>query len=202
MLFDPSILVREPLAVLIVLVVIVVAKSVAAFAHRAGVRLSDRIRAHVSASLAQIGEFSFILAGLGVDAGPAAAGGPRPDPGRRAAVDHAQPAGVRGTDRLAALLRKPRPAAARGRAGAPLAPWRRSPDDRSPDPERPAIIVGYGRVGSVVGKGLHEQDLPVVVIEQDRRRVEELRAQGIPAVYGDATTSGRPGARGRRTGAG
>ena len=52
------------------------------------------------------------------------------------------------------------------------------------------MIVGYGRVGSVVGKGLLEQGLPIVVIEQDRRRVEELRAHGISVVYGDATTAG------------
>ena len=47
-----------------------------------------------------------------------------------------------------------------------------------------------GRTGSVVGKGLLEQGLPIVVIEQDRRRVEDLRAGGIPIIYGDATTAG------------
>ena len=39
-----------------------------------------------------------------------------------------------------------------------------------------AVIVGYGRVGSVVGKGLKSQGLPIVVIDQDRHRVEALRA--------------------------
>jgi monovalent cation:H+ antiporter-2, CPA2 family len=53
-----------------------------------------------------------------------------------------------------------------------------------------AMIVGYLRFGSVVGKELKSQDLPVVVIERDRRCVEALRQRGVPAIYGDATTPG------------
>jgi monovalent cation:H+ antiporter-2, CPA2 family len=52
------------------------------------------------------------------------------------------------------------------------------------------VIVGYGRVGNVVGKGLKSQGLPIVVIDQDRQRVETLRARGVPTIYGDATTPG------------
>ena len=89
MLFDPSILVREPLAVLTVLVVIVVGKSLAAFGIVLAFGYPVRTALTVSASLAQIGEFSFILAGLGIVAGPAAAGGPRPDPGWSTSLDHA-----------------------------------------------------------------------------------------------------------------
>ncbi len=70
MLFDPSILVREPLAVLIVLLVVLFAKSARRVRDRAA---ASAIRSPsaltVSASLAQIGEFSFILAGLGVALG-------------------------------------------------------------------------------------------------------------------------------------
>jgi len=53
-----------------------------------------------------------------------------------------------------------------------------------------AVIVGYGRVGSVISKGLKAEGLPVVVIDGDRRRIEDLRARGVPAVYGDASTPG------------
>src|SRR3954466_11529564 len=66
MLFDPSILVREPLAVLTVLLVILVAKSLAAFAIVLASRQPVGAGLLIAASLAQIGEFSFILAGLGV----------------------------------------------------------------------------------------------------------------------------------------
>ena len=69
MLFDPSILVREPLAVLAVVLIIMVGKSLAAFAIVLAFRYPVRTALTVSASLAQIGEFSFILAGLGVALG-------------------------------------------------------------------------------------------------------------------------------------
>ena len=65
-------------------------------------------------------------------------------------------------------------------------------------PQDHAVIVGYGRVGSVVGKGLRSQKLPIVVIDQNRRRVEVLRERGVPAVYGDATTPGVLEAAGTR----
>ncbi len=69
MLFDPGILVREPLAVLAVLFIILIGKSIAAFGIVLfmGYPLSTALT--VSASLAQIGEFSFILAGLGIALG-------------------------------------------------------------------------------------------------------------------------------------
>ena len=51
-----------------------------------------------------------------------------------------------------------------------------------------AIVVGYGRVGRIVVEGLQTMELPTVVIEQDRQRTLELRAMGMPAVYGNATT--------------
>lgn len=52
------------------------------------------------------------------------------------------------------------------------------------------IVVGYGRVGGTIGRGLKHEGLPVVVIDQDRRRVEALRARGLSAIYGDASTPG------------
>ncbi len=72
MLFDPSVLLREPLAVLAVLAIIMVGKSLAAFVIVLVFRHPVRTALTVSASLAQIGEFSFILAGLGGALGPAA----------------------------------------------------------------------------------------------------------------------------------
>jgi CPA2 family monovalent cation:H+ antiporter-2 len=69
MLFDPSILARQPLQIVAVLAIIVVGKSLAAFGIVRALRGSTRTALIVSAALAQIGEFSFILAGLGVNRG-------------------------------------------------------------------------------------------------------------------------------------
>ena len=69
MLFDPTILVRDPLAVLAVVLAIIVGKSVAAFLIVLLFRYPVATALTVSASLAQIGEFSFILAAMGVSLG-------------------------------------------------------------------------------------------------------------------------------------
>ena len=69
MLFDPSILVREPLKVVIVVAIIGLGKSLAAFGIVLALRYSLRTALTVAAALAQIGEFSFILAGMAVSLG-------------------------------------------------------------------------------------------------------------------------------------
>jgi CPA2 family monovalent cation:H+ antiporter-2 len=189
MLFDPSILVREPLATLVVLGVIVFAKTIAAlgivlaFGHPISTALT------VSASLAQIGEFSFILAGLGVTLGLL------PIEGRDLILAGAllsimlNSVVFAATDRLATLLRDRRAAAVEAEP-APAGTPAPAQDDIVSTLNGHAIIIGYGRVGGAIGNGLMALDLPLVVIEQDRRRAEELRVQGIPVVNGDATSPG------------
>ncbi|PZQ56890.1 MAG: potassium transporter Kef, partial [Phenylobacterium zucineum] len=66
MLFDPTVLIREPLAVLAVLAIVVLGKSIAALAITFTFKLERGAGLTIAASLAQVGEFSFILAGLGV----------------------------------------------------------------------------------------------------------------------------------------
>ena len=74
------------------------------------------------------------------------------------------------------------------RSGDPLAAL---PDkDRGTGWSEHAIIVGYGRVGEIIGDGLKAQGFPFVVIDEDRRRIEELRKRGLTAIYGDATAAG------------
>lgn len=189
MLFDPGILVRQPLAVAAVLLLIVFGKSLAAFAIvlLCGYRVSTALI--VSASLAQIGEFSFILAGLGVVLGLL------PPEGRDlilagailsitlnplvfATVDPLA-AWFRARPRLTALLERP--------ADLISTPVARSEEIGLMNH---AIIVGYGRVGEIIGEALKAQKLALVVIDENRRRVEKLRKQGLAAVYGDATAAG------------
>ncbi|NUB05113.1 Kef family K(+) transporter [Azospirillum sp. Vi22] len=196
MLFDPMILVHEPFAVLAVVLVIVLGKTLAAFGIVMAFGYPASTALTVSASLAQVGEFSFILAGLGVTLGLL------PPEGRDLILAGAllsitlNPLVFAGLDRLSGWLRR--------RPGM-LGRLERQRNDRlsvlPPAHEGPrdhAVIVGYGRVGSVVGKGLRSQNLPIVVIDQNRRRVEALRERGVPAVYGDATTPGVLEAAGTR----
>jgi CPA2 family monovalent cation:H+ antiporter-2 len=188
MLFDPMILMKQPFAVLAVLLIIVIGKSVAAFAIVLVFGYPVSTAAIVSASLAQIGEFSFILAGLGVTLGLL------PAEGRDLILAGAllsitlNPVAFAASGWLTRWLRT-RPEL--------LARLERNGDDKlstlEPDgagPSDHAVIVGYGRVGSVIGKALKSQNLPIVVVDQDRERVETLRERGLPAIYGNATTHG------------
>ncbi|RVU20210.1 YbaL family putative K(+) efflux transporter [Methylobacterium oryzihabitans] len=188
MLFDPGILVRAPLSVLAVLGVILVGKSIAAvaivlaFRHPLGTALT------IAASLAQIGEFSFILVGLGIGLKLL------PEQGRDLILAGSllsitlNPLFFAGVERLiGAMARRPSLAARFERRGAGAVPILAEGASR---PRGHAVVVGYGRVGSSIGKALEAWDLPFVVVERDRRRVEELRAAGLTAVFGDA---GAPG---------
>ncbi|MGF7152073.1 CPA2 family monovalent cation:H+ antiporter-2 [Sphingomonas zeicaulis] len=189
MLFDPGILLREPLAVAAVFVIITIGKATAAFAIVLAFRYPVRTALTVSASLAQIGEFSFILIGLGTELGIV------PAESRDLILAGAllsitlNPLLFAGFDRLDRLLhRHPRILAVIEPAG--LALSHLSDVGTADAPHDHAVIVGYGRVGRVVGRLLREHDLPVVVVDRDRRRVEALRAEGIAAIYGDAATPG------------
>jgi CPA2 family monovalent cation:H+ antiporter-2 len=189
MLFDPTIVVRDPLAVVAVVLVIVLGKALAAFAIVLIFGYPVTTALIISASLAQIGEFSFIPAGLAVIFGIF------PSEGRDLVIAGAllsiilNPLAFAAVDPLAKWLR--------GRVQ--LLTWLERPQNRlAMIPEfgtggglqSHAIIVGYGRVGRLIGEALKASELPFVVIEEDRRRVEELRKRGIAAVYGDATAAG------------
>jgi K+:H+ antiporter len=189
MLFDPTIVARDPLAVVAVVLVIVFGKSLAAFAIVLVFGHTVTTALIISASLAQIGEFSFILAGLGVVFGVF------PSEGRDLVIAGAllsiilNPLAFAAVDPLVNWLRgRPR-----------LLAWLERPQNRLATIPQfgtgeglhgHAIIVGYGRVGGLIGEALKALELPFVVIEEDRRRVEELRKRGIAAVYGDATAAG------------
>jgi CPA2 family monovalent cation:H+ antiporter-2 len=180
MLFDPSVVAESPLRVIEVLVVVVAVKSLPALALLLAAGQSLPTALTVTAGLAQIGEFSFIVAGLAV------ALGIMPPEGRDLILAGAllsimlNPLVFRTLDPVAAWLR--------GRPGL-LARLERSGGGRR-EPARPRRDVGYGRVGGTIGEELRQRGLPFVAVEQNRRRVEQLRAQGVPAIFGDAATPG------------
>lgn len=189
MLFEPAILVEQPLRVLAVVLVILFGKSVAAFALVALLRYPVGTALMVSASLAQIGEFSFILAALGISLGLL------PHEGQSLILAGAilsialNPVMFLLSDRLERLLGKNKALAARyARSADPLAelPMTTAPSKL----EGQVVLVGYGRVGRNIAAALAAQGIEYVVAEQNREVVDQLRQQGIAAVAGNA---GEPG---------
>jgi monovalent cation:H+ antiporter-2, CPA2 family len=186
MLFDPMVLVERPGQVLAVTLIIMVGKSIAAAALVLAFRYPLNTALTVSVSLAQIGEFSFILAALGgslgvlpVEASSLIVAGAllsialnpllfsAVEPARRWVLRHS--------------------AVARGLEARddPLAELPMSTDRKYL--ARQVVLVGYGAVGRSIAAALTAREVPFIVVEQDRERVEALRAAGVPAVSGDAS---------------
>lgn len=178
MLFDPSILVTQPLAVLGALVIIVVGKSVAAWMLVSLLGHSRRTALTISVSLAQIGEFAFILAGLGISLGLLN------DEGRNLVLAAA----------ILSIMLNPILFTLLERFLAKTETMEEQTLEEAIEEEKQipvdfcnhAVIVGYGRVGSLIGQKLLEANVPLVVVENSRTRVEALREQGIKAVLGNA----------------
>ena len=186
MLFDPSILTEEPLRVLAVTLVIMLGKSIAAFVIVAAFRYPLNTAFTVSASLAQIGEFSFILAGLGL------ALGVLPEQGQSLLLAGA----ILSISLNPALFRLIAPLQEWLRAHSALARRLEQPHDPlavlpdSVDAEHLSghvTLVGYGRVGRRIGAELARHGVRFVVAEQNREVVEQLRHQGVHAVAGEGS---------------
>jgi CPA2 family monovalent cation:H+ antiporter-2 len=186
MLFDPMVLVQEPLRVLATVAVIIIGKSLAAIALVLVLGHSSRTALVVAASLAQVGEFSFILAGLGM------ALGLLPKEANSLILAGAlisialNPLVFSGvTPLLSWLQRHPRLAQRLEPAAHPLTELPASTEAKYLANQ--VVLVGWGRVGKLIAKALSEQGIAYVVAESNKESVELLRAQGIPAVWGDAT---------------
>ncbi len=186
MLFDPRVLIDEPLKVLVVVAIIVLGKTLAAIALVVAFRYPLNSALTVGASLAQIGEFSFILAGLGVGLKLLSVEGQNLILAG-ALISIALNSLLFGAiDPLQAWLRK-RSALARRleQPDDPLAELPMSVDQSLLTGQ--VVLVGYGRVGRRIAQALKERAVPFVVAEQNREIVERLREEGVPAVCGDAT---------------
>ena len=186
MIFEPQVLIREPLHVLVVIAIIIIGKSLAAFFLVLLFRYPLNTALTVSASLAQIGEFSFILAGLGVSLGVLPTAGQNLilagaiisialNPLVFQAIEPAQ-TWIRARSKLAQALERPHD---------PLAALPMTVDLNRLAGQ--VVLVGYGRVGRRIGEALTAQGIPFVVAEENREIVEKLRANDIPAVSGDAS---------------
>ncbi|WP_420962790.1 YbaL family putative K(+) efflux transporter [Brucella sp. IR073] len=190
MLFDPASLINDPLPLLAVLFIIIVGKSAAAFlivrafGHPTGTALT------ISASLAQIGEFSFILAELGVGLKLL------PQEGRDLILAGAilsillNPLIFFATDRL-------RPKLEKRFGGAPA--QKPAAEQQQPQPEEEetedlpvtalkdhTVLIGYGRVGCLVGKALKDAEQPFLVIEDGDKQLGKLRGETVEYIPGNA----------------
>ena len=185
MLFDPLVLIQHPGKVLAVTAIVMFGKTVAAIALVLLLRYPLETALVVGASLAQIGEFSFILAGLGV--------------GLKLLPPEGQ------SLILAAAFISIALNSLMFSAIAPLLKWlsarpwllrriRRSEDPLSSLPMTvPAeflsgqvVLVGYGRVGRRIAAALDRADISYIVVERNRQAVQDLRREGRHAVAGDA----------------
>ncbi|AUH01668.1 YbaL family putative K(+) efflux transporter [Pectobacteriaceae bacterium CE70] len=179
MLFDPMILLNEPIAVLGTLLIIVLGKSVAAFVLVKLFGHSKRTALTISVSLAQIGEFAFILAGLGISIG--------------LLTENARNLVLAGA--ILSIMINPLLFSLLGRYLMKTETIEEQIVEEAIEEEKQipvnlcnhVLLVGYGRVGSLIGSRLHQAGIPIVVVETSRTRVDALREQGIKAILGNAT---------------
>ena len=186
MLFEPRVLVEQPLQVLAVVGIIVLGKSLAAAAVVLLFRYPLNTALTVSASLAQIGEFSFILAGLGVSLKLLPAEGPSLILAGALISIALNPLVFKAIEPLQRWLRQHSELARKLEArDDPLAEL--PADTEARYLARQVVIVGHGRVGRHITAALGEAGVPYVVADQNRERVEALRSEGCAAVLGDAS---------------
>lgn len=185
MLFDPKILLEEPLKVLTVIGIVMFGKTLVAVGLVLLFRYPLNTALVVGASLAQIGEFSFILAALSIDLGlmsletqnlivVGALASIAFNATLFATIDPIQ----RWVGKHSELSRK------LSMRIDPLASLPMSVDESFLSGQ--VVLVGYGRVGRRIAERLSEQKIPFVVVETNREIVEQLRAKHLPAVCGDA----------------
>ena len=175
MLFDPSVVVEQPIPVAITVAIIVFGKSVAAFAIVRAFGHPSQTGLAVAASLAQIGEFSFILAGLG------AALGVLPAEGRDLILAGA----------IFSILLNPfifTFVAGRGQTAKQEEADRvaQVEEERQRARREHVILVGYGRVGRLVAEGTGGAGRALVVIEDQQDMAARAEQDGYQVVIGNA----------------
>jgi len=187
MLFDPAVIWTQPFKLLAVVAIILVGKTMAAVALVLVFRYPLNTALTVGASLAQIGEFSFILAGLGV------ALGLMPVQGQSLVLAAALISIAANSALFSAIEPMRRWILARSALARrlelrddPLAELPTSTDRRLLSGQ--VVLIGYGRVGRRIAQALRDRAIPLVVVEQNREAVNALRREGLAAVSGDAMT--------------
>jgi CPA2 family monovalent cation:H+ antiporter-2 len=177
MLFNPWFVLEEPLLFLGALAIVLLLKPLVAVAIVRLLRDPPRTALTVAVGLAQIGEFSFILAALGMQRGIL----PQAGFDALVAVALASIAVNPLLFRALAAWEKRRRAAALEATTPPAIP-----PQAAPAPGAPVVITGTTAVGKRLIERCAREGLPLTVVTQDLEALEELRERGVGAVYGDA----------------
>jgi len=178
MLFNPAILIEHPWQVLATAAIIMFGKSAAAFVivrafgHPTGTALT------ISASLAQIGEFAFIIAGLGVTLKIL-------PPTGQALVLAGALISIMLNPLVFVLLDR---WLLKNQETAPTTVETELPPGPSLDLHDHAIVIGYGRVGSALAQVLRDRGVPVMIIDDNKEHVAEAHAAGLPGIRGSAAS--------------
>lgn len=189
MLFDPMSLIRDPLPLIATLAIILVGKSVAAFFIVRSFKRPVGTALTISASLAQIGEFSFILAGLGVSLQLL------PPEGRDLILAGAilsiflNPVMFIVAERLRPWIEKRlgiEPSQGENEQDANVSLSEPAPIPQSFLKDH-TIIIGYGQIGKRVATTLAEKHIPFLVVEVSPKIYFRLKEIGIEAIAGNAS---------------
>ena len=185
MLLKPEIIINSPFKVLTVIGIIIIGKSIVAALLVHFFKYSLKTSLTVSASLAQIGEFSFILAGLGVSLGLL------PEEGQSLIVAGAlisialNPIVFKGASYLEQYIeRHPKFKSRFIFSNDSLSQLADELHDK--DMANHIVLIGYGRVGSYIGDQLKRKNIEFVVIEQNRQLITTLRKNNINSISADA----------------
>lgn len=188
MMFDPRVLLQYPIHILATLAIVIVGKSIAACGIVLVFKYPVATALIISASLAQIGEFSFILIGVGIQLGLVPATALSIILAVAILSIAVNPLIFTAMASLTKTIEKnPRALKAMERGSRNLT---------KEISEVPAglvdhvVMIGYGRVGTMIGQALERRNVPYVVVDLDRTIIEQLQAKGVPTVFGDAS---RPG---------
>lgn len=186
MLFDPHVIAEHPFKLLAVVAIIMAGKTLAAIGIVLAFRYPLNTAFTVGASLAQIGEFSFILVGLGVSLGILSGEG-------ASLVLAGALVSITFNPLLFSAAKPAENWLCKRSSWARQLRFRPAPFSELPMSTDQAlltgqvVLVGFGRVGRRIADALAERKIPFIVTEQHRELVEKLRAKGIPAVAGDAS---------------
>lgn len=190
MLFQPAIMIDAPLAVLATVLIIIVAKSAVAYVMVRVFGYARDAALMISVSLAQMGEFSFILASLGMQLGVL------PGEGRDLIIAGAiisillNPLLFATLDAFFARRERALIAAEAAARGSEAEPEEEATPTREPivptTLTNHVVLIGHGRVGRFISNALRERGTPLYIIEDNAADVAELREHGIEALTGNA----------------
>lgn len=185
MLFNPAVLVTHPIQLIAALAIVLVGKSLAAFFIVALFKFPVGTALVISASLAQIGEFSFVLVALGINLGIVPADALSIVVATAIASIALNPVIFQTISPLQnALLRNPRLASMlRGRSEEAVNIIAIHPDHLHDH----VVLVGFGGVGGTIAKALVHEGIPFTVVESDPDVFRSAQELGYRTIYGDAS---------------